>query len=235
MAFSPKEWVTEADPLGPPANPETATKIDGAALTDLETRLSAYTDAQTAGKLAEANDLNDVADPGSSRANIRIPVLTPAACVATTNVALTGLLTIDGYTLVAGDLVLLTGQTAASQNGLWTAAAGAWARPTEFAHGLAVKARSVDVIQGTLGIGTRWLLKTNASITIDTNVQTWVNQTSPLVGLTTSVLTVLVFSGSAYPARPSSTLVPAGHAQYEGPSTSPPTDSLSGDLWLKTS
>jgi phage-related tail fiber protein len=52
-----------------------------------------------------------------------------AKVVSTANVAtLSGLLTVDGVTLLAGDTVLLTGQTTASQNGLYTASATAWAR-----------------------------------------------------------------------------------------------------------
>ena len=45
MAFTPKDWVTETNPIAPPSNPATATPISGEALEDLETRLSDYTDA----------------------------------------------------------------------------------------------------------------------------------------------------------------------------------------------
>ena len=124
----------------------------------------------------KANNGSDFADEGSTRANLHVPVLTPASCVATTNLALTGLQTIDGHTLVAGDLALLTGQTTSSQNGLWTAASGSWTRPTEFGSGVQVKARSVDVIQGNVYAGARWLLKTNSLVTVDTTAQTWVSQ-----------------------------------------------------------
>jgi hypothetical protein len=49
--------------------------------------------------------------------------------------SLSGLLVIDGYQTVAGDRVLLTAQSTASQNGVWVAASGAWTRPADFAHG----------------------------------------------------------------------------------------------------
>jgi hypothetical protein len=53
-------------------------------------------------------------------------------CVITTNVAsLTGIpstTVADGVTLSSGDLVLLTSQTTASQNGVYDVAAGAWSR-----------------------------------------------------------------------------------------------------------
>jgi hypothetical protein len=38
-SFTNKDWISEASPLGPPANPATATKINAGALEDLETRL----------------------------------------------------------------------------------------------------------------------------------------------------------------------------------------------------
>lgn len=59
-----------------------------------------------------------------------------ASCASPVNVAsLSGLLVIDGYQTVAGDRVLLTAQSTASQNGVWVAASGAWTRPADFAHG----------------------------------------------------------------------------------------------------
>jgi len=51
------------------------------------------------------------------------------AVVATANqAALSGLPTIDGVTLSTGQRILLTGQTNAAQNGVYTVAAGAWAQ-----------------------------------------------------------------------------------------------------------
>ena len=131
--------------------------------------------AAQAASLQKTANLSDVADAGTSRLNLHVPSLTPAAAVATTNQAsLSGLLTIDGYTLVAGDLVLLTAQSTASQNGLWVAASGAWTRPTEMASGGVIKARTCAVINGTTNAKTQWLLQTNSTITIDTTSQTWV-------------------------------------------------------------
>ncbi|CAM6003641.1 unnamed protein product [Sphagnum balticum] len=137
------------------------------------------TRAQAAEALAvlKSNNGSDFVDAGSTRTNLHVPVLTPAACVVTTNVVtLSGLNTYDGYQTVAGDLILLTAQTTAAQNGLWTAAAGAWTRPTEMATGVTMKARTVAVINGTLGKGSTWMLSTNTTITVDTTAQTWLAQ-----------------------------------------------------------
>ena len=55
----------------------------------------------------------------------------PVRALSTANQAtLSGVLTVDGVSLVAGDRVLLTGQTTQAQNGPWTIQAGGWTRPT---------------------------------------------------------------------------------------------------------
>jgi hypothetical protein len=50
----------------------------------------------------------------------------------TTNIALSGLQTIDGVLLAAGDRVLVKDQTTGTQNGAYTVAAGAWSRTPDF-------------------------------------------------------------------------------------------------------
>lgn len=155
-------------------------------------------DATDLGAVRKANNGSDFADAGSTRANLHIPALTPAACVVTTNVAsLSGLNTYDGYTCVAGDLVLLTSQSTASQNGLYVAAAGAWTRPTEMATGVVMKARTCDVVQGTLYGGTRWLLQTGSSITVDTTSQAWV-EAGLLVPTQTALTSSRLAASTAY-------------------------------------
>lgn len=56
-----------------------------------------------------------------------------AACqVATTaNITLSGLQTIDTYTTLAGDRVLVKNQTTSSQNGIYLASTGAWTRSND--------------------------------------------------------------------------------------------------------
>jgi hypothetical protein len=71
--------------------------------------------------------------------------------VAVANVALTGIQTIDSILLVAGDRVLLTAQTVASQNGVWIVAAGAWTRATD-----------ADV-SGELTPGAFWMVEEGAT------------------------------------------------------------------------
>ena len=52
----------------------------------------------------------------------------PVLCGTTTNITLSGLQTIDGVTVVAGDRVLVKSQSAPAQNGIYLASATAWSR-----------------------------------------------------------------------------------------------------------
>lgn len=96
--------------------------------------------------------------------------------LASTNITLSGAQTIDGIAVVAGNRVLATGQTTASQNGIWVVQAGAWTRPTDFNS----TAGSVDagsftfVEEGTTYAASGWVLQTKNPITVDTTSLSWV-------------------------------------------------------------
>jgi hypothetical protein len=171
------------------------------------------------GLLLSSNNLSDVIDTGSSRANVHVPALTPAAAVATASVSsLAGFQTIDGYTLASGDLVLLTAQSTPTQNGLWSAASGPWTRPTEFATGLNIKGRTCAVLNGTSYGGSQWVLESPTSgVTVDASSQTWaqagVKSWQPVGNYVESQ------TGSAVNLYESSTI---------------PTGTNIGDLWVNT-
>jgi hypothetical protein len=95
--------------------------------------------------------------------------------VATTaNITTTGLLTIDGVTLVASDRVLVKNQTTKSQNGIWVAASGAWTRATDAdAAGELSGGAFVFVEDGTTQADTGWVITTNGSITPGTTAHDW--------------------------------------------------------------
>lgn len=116
------------------------------------------------------NNLADLSSPSVARTNLGLDA---AKAVATANVALTGLQVLDAYQTVAGDVVLLVGQTTGSQNGPWVVAAGAWTRPSWFASGSTHRGRGLVVLGGTLNVGTSWTLI--VTVEVDTTVQAWVN------------------------------------------------------------
>ncbi len=94
----------------------------------------------------------------------------PVQVVSTANIALSGLLTIDGYTTVAGDRVLVTGQTTASANGVYNAGTGAWARTTiEGGSPGEIEAGALWlIVNGTLFGGSQWRCANTGSIVVGT-------------------------------------------------------------------
>jgi len=99
-----------------------------------------------------------------------------AVRAATTgNITLSGLLTIDGITLVAGDRVLVKAQSTGSQNGIYVAASGAWTRAEDADSNAEVtQGLWVCVTEGTQNAGTSWLLTTPDPITLGTTALTFV-------------------------------------------------------------
>ena len=73
---------------------------------------------------------------------------------------MSGTPTIDSVATVAGDRVLLTGQTDPIENGIWIVAAGAWARAGDMAAGSAAFDAYVFVNRGTTYTHTGWLCTT---------------------------------------------------------------------------
>lgn len=81
--------------------------------------------------------------------------------------ALSGLLTVDGVVLVAGDRVLVKNQTTGSQNGIYVVAAGAWSRATDFDENSEVTAGAlVPVEAGSTQADSLWMLTTDNPITV---------------------------------------------------------------------
>jgi hypothetical protein len=118
----------------------------------------------------------------------------PVKVVALTTVAsLTGLTTVDGYSLSADDRVLLVNQGGTGvgdsdiQNGLWLAKAGAWLRPTD-ADGTPENEVAlgdfVYVETGTTYTSSGWVLagtdgNSNNNIEVGIEAQQWVQVSAP--------------------------------------------------------
>jgi hypothetical protein len=103
--------------------------------------------------------------------------LPAASAVATANIAaLSGIPAkgeTDEVTLVANQIVLLTGQTVKSQNGPWEVEAGAWVRPTGFVSGSEQYGVFEPVLSGAKYKGSVWLMTNLTKVTVDTTALTW--------------------------------------------------------------
>lgn len=96
----------------------------------------------------------------------------------TGNVVLSGLQTIDGVALLAGERVLVKNQAAAKDNGIWVAATAAWARAADADSSTEVtSALLVSVEQGATLADTRWQLITDGVIVLGTTPLTFQNVT----------------------------------------------------------
>lgn len=101
-----------------------------------------------------------------------------ARAATTSNIALSGLQTIDGVVLAAGDRVLVKNQTAGKDNGIYVAASGAWTRSADADASIEVTpSLTVFIEQGTTQTDTLWQLVTDGAIVLGTTVLSFQNIT----------------------------------------------------------
>ena len=104
-----------------------------------------------------------------------LQLLQPAAVATTANLAaLSGLLTIDGVTVTAGQRVLVKDQTSAQFNGVYVAAAGAWSRSTDTDTYAELQNIYLFVTSGSVNAGTAWGTTNHGTGTIDVTPINWV-------------------------------------------------------------
>ncbi len=96
----------------------------------------------------------------------------PVMCATIEDRALTGLGTIDGYVLQIGNRVLVKDQDDATENGIWVAAAGAWARATDADGAGELDNAFVRVTYGTVNASTSWVVA-GESLTPGTDEIPW--------------------------------------------------------------
>jgi hypothetical protein len=125
--------------------------------------------AQRAANLAVATTDTDAAQWGQVKDLISGQRKTDVRLVTTTNDTLSGLAARDGVTPVGGDRVLVTGQTTASANGIYVAAAGAWARTLDADVSAEFATQwLVTVQEGTANADTLWKHSTDGVVTLGT-------------------------------------------------------------------
>jgi len=87
----------------------------------------------------------------------------------TANIALTGLQTVDGISLLAGDRVLVKNQAAPKDNGIYIVGVAAWQRaPDADSSAEVTSAMILSVEQGATLADTRWQLVTDGAIVLGT-------------------------------------------------------------------
>lgn len=99
----------------------------------------------------------------------------PVVCGTTTNITLSGLQTLDGVTVVAGDRVLVKSQSTTSQNGIYLASASAWTRSTDADTWNELISALVFVESGSTLAGSAWYCTIQPGGTIGTTPITWSN------------------------------------------------------------
>jgi hypothetical protein len=99
----------------------------------------------------------------------------PVNCGTTTNITLSGLQTIDGVTVVAGDRVLVKSQSAPAQNGIYLASATAWSRAPDADTWDELISAICFVESGSTLAGSAWYCTVQPGGTLGTTAVTWSN------------------------------------------------------------
>jgi phage-related tail fiber protein len=86
---------------------------------------------------------------------------------------LSGLLTIDGYTVSVGDRVLVKDQTNTAENGIYVAAAAAWSRSADANTWNSLISAFTFVELGTTLSDTGWVCLANAGGTLGVTAVVW--------------------------------------------------------------
>lgn len=97
----------------------------------------------------------------------------PCRAATTGNITLSGLQTIDGVVLAAGDRVLVKNQTTGLQNGVYVADTGTWTRDLDFDGPFDIRSGTlITVNSGTVNAATCWRVSSVDPITIDATTLT---------------------------------------------------------------
>jgi hypothetical protein len=99
----------------------------------------------------------------------------PVAVATTVNITLSGLQTIDGYTTLAGDRVLVKNQTNAANNGIYIASATAWSRSSDMDAWIEFVGAICFVSYGSLQIGSAWYCSAQPGGTLGVTANNWSN------------------------------------------------------------
>lgn len=211
----------------PTADDHAATKLYvdtevGDALSDA----NAYADGVAAQALTDANAYTDGIAQG-------LDIKQSVRAVSFSNLDLNGTETVDGVSLQVGDRVLVAGQTAPAENGIYVVSAGAWSRSADANSSADVTAGMFTFVsEGTAYADTGWVLSTNDTVTLGTTPLTFTQFSSAGIlsagsGLTKTGNTLDVGAGDGISVAADSVAVLLG--------TDPGLEFVSGALEAKVS
>ena len=98
----------------------------------------------------------------------------PVATATTVNITLSGLQTIDGYTTLAGDRVLVKNQSTAANNGIYIASATAWSRAPD-ADAWIEYVSAITFVQYGAQAGSAWYCSAQPGGTLGVTAINWSN------------------------------------------------------------
>lgn len=127
----------------------------------------------------------------------------PVDLVATSNqLTLSGLKSIDGVLMQAGQRVLLTAQQASSANGIYVVGTGEWARGTDMPAGSTLLPGSMVVVKsGTDYAQSIWQLTTSSAVTVGSGGQNWAEGYAGKDPITYTASNGLQLSGTAFSVK----------------------------------
>lgn len=163
-------------------------------LTDSVTSTST-TSAATPNSVKQAYDLAATALAG-------LHFHDPVHTATSTNITLSGLSAVNGYTPVAGDRILVKNQTTQADNGIYSASSGSWTRTTDFDSWDEVYTSAVYTMNGNLQ-GESFITTVASTGTVGVTAITWALFSSDAVyaagtGLTLTGVTFALDTTSAY-------------------------------------
>lgn len=123
---------------------------------------------------------------------VRAPGNATVDVATTTNITLSGLQTIDGVSLSAGQKVLVKDQSTASQNGVYIVASGAWTRSGD----PIVAGMMVTVRKGGLAIAQVFTLTTDEPITVGSTSLTFASREGIVTARASSTVNIASLSGT---------------------------------------
>jgi hypothetical protein len=119
----------------------------------------------------------------------------PCAVATLTNITLSGLQTIDGYTTLAGDRVLVKNQTNAANNGIYIASATAWTRALD-ADAWQEFVSAISFIESGSQAGSAWFCTAVPGGTLGVTALNWSQFTTSATYLAGTGLTLTGFTFS---------------------------------------